>query len=233
VDNGIVDEDKNVYFLHIAGTGGRALKEYVLNPLFNKNYDVVGHHNGWSNLIDDKTYIICIIRDPVKHACGFFMHFIYDHLGKVASKRFVDYRDKEQLKNDFMEYMRSHPELNNFQSKNIVVAGQTFHYGKGKYFNDIDIRIDQDLLESRISRINLLFTQDHMLDNMGSIGIKLAKDLGLDPIEVKKVDKLKYSNFFSLLLYRSLTDQDKKEIQDLNSIDYNIYSQLRFKEGGQ
>ena len=62
------------------------------------------------------------------------------------------------------------------------------------------------------------------------IAFTLADDLDLKPIEVLNVDKYKHYNVDSEKLYMSLTEDEKQEIQDLNSIDYKIYSQLRNKE---
>lgn len=218
MDSGIVDKDKNVYFLHIAGNGGRALKEYVINPLFNKNSDIVGKHNGWSTFIDDKTYIICILRDPVKHACGFYLHFVNKE------------KDGIDVKSQFLDYYRNTKQLYNFQSQNILTSGQNFNYGKGEHFQKDIIEINEDLLQERIDRIDLLVSQDLLTHDIQQIAYTMADDLDLKSIKVLNVDNYKYSNGDSKKLYISLTEDEKQEIQDLNSIDYKIYSQLRNKE---
>jgi len=218
VDNGIVDKDKNIYFLHIAGTGGRALKKYILNPLLNKNFEIVGKHNGWSEFIDDNTYIISIFRDPVKHACGFYLHFL--HKKKYGS----------DVKKLFLEHYRNSEMLYNFQSKNFVTSGQTFNYGTGKYFNSDIIKIDKDLLEERISRIDLLISQDLLYHYIQYVANILAEQLDLHRIKIENVDKYEYSNGDSYDLYNSLTEDEKREIQEYNDIDYKIYSQLRLEE---
>ena len=212
------DEDKNIYFIHIAGTGGRSLKEYVLNPLLNKNAEIVGKHNGWSNAINDGTYIISIFREPVKHACGFYLHFLY-------KKEYGT-----DIKKLFLEHYRNSESLYNFQSKNFIIAGQSFNYGTGKYFNSDIIEIDEDLLEKRVSLIDLLISQDLLRSDIQQIAYTMADDLDLKPIQVLNVDNYKYSNGDSKKLYMSLTEDEKQEIKDLNSIDYKIYSQLRNKE---
>ncbi len=218
MDNGIVDKDKNVYFLHIAGNGGRALKEYVLNPLFNKNAEIVGKHNGWSDFINDQTYVICILRDPVKHACGFYLHFVYKE------------KEGTDVKSQFLDYYRNTKQLHNFQSQNILVSGQHFHYGNGKHFNEDLVNIDIDLLNSRIKRIDLLISQDLLLNDIQYVSTILAENLDLLPIRVQEIDRTRYSNYMSKSLYESLTEEEKQEIQNLNSIDYKIYSQLRLEE---
>ena len=218
MDNGIVDKDNNVYFLHIAETGGRALKEYVLNPLFKKNADIVGKHDAWSTFINDKTYIICILREPVRHACGFYLHFINKE------------KDGIDVKSQFLDYYRNTKQLHNFQSQNLVTSGQNFHYGKGKHFKEDIVEIDENLLQERIDRIDLLISQDLLRHDIQQIAFTLADDLDLKPIEVLNVDKYKHYNVDSEKLYMLLTEDEKQEIQDLNSIDYKIYSQLRNKE---
>ena len=218
MDDGIVDKDKNVYFLHIAETGGRALKDYVINPLFNQKLEIIGQHSGWSDFIDDKTYIICILRDPVKHACGFYLHFVNKE------------KDGFDVKSQFLDYYRNTKQLYNFQSQNIVTSGQNFHYGKGEHFQKDIVEIDEDLLQKRIDRIDLLVSQDWLLENMQDVANNLADDLDLNFIKLENVDKNKYSNSNSRDLYNSLTDEEKIEIEYLNSIDYKIYSQLRNKE---
>jgi hypothetical protein len=224
MEEGIVDKDKNVYFLHIAETGGRALKDFVLNPLFKKDADIVGKHDGWSEFIDDKTYIVCILRDPVKHACGFYLHFINKE------------KDGIDLKSQFLDYYRNTKQIHNFQSQNLVISGQNFHYGEGRHFtvdshfNPNFIIIDEDVLQKRIDRIDLLISQDFLLNNIQSVANIMADDLDLEYIEVVNVDNIKYKNEMSRTLYNSLTEEEKQEIQDLNSIDYKIYSQLRNKE---
>lgn len=218
VDNGVVDQDKNIYFLHIAGTGGRALKEYVLNPLLNKNFEIVGKHNGWSDSIDDKTYIICILRDPVKHACGFYLHFIYKET------------DGPNIREKFLEYFRKTKEIHNFQSQNLISSNQNFNYGNGKHFCDGVAEINEHLLQEKIDRIDLLISQDMLQSNIQDIADTLAKDLDLNKIKVKDVNMYKYSNMTSKDLYMILSESEKQEIRILNSIDYKIYSQLRNKE---
>ena len=168
MEQGIVDEGRNVYFLHIAGNGGRALKEYVLNPLFGQQADIVGKHNGWSDFINDKTYIVCILKNPVKHACGFYLHFVYKE------------KDGTDVKSQFLDYYRNTKQLYNFQSQNIVVSGSNFHYGNGEHFNKDVIEIDEDLLEQRINRIDLLVSQDWLLENMQDVANNLADDLDLN-----------------------------------------------------
>lgn len=218
MDNGIVDKDKNIYFLHIAGTGGRALKKYVLNPLLNKNVEIVGKHNGWSEFIDDSTYIISIFRDPVKHACGFYLHFLH-------KKEYGP-----DVKKLFLEHYRNSEMLYNFQSKNFVTSGQTFNYGTGKYFNSDTVKIDKDLLEERVSRIDLLISQDLLYHDIQYVANILADQLDLHRIKIENVDKYEYSNGDSHDLYNSLTEDEKREIQEYNDIDYKIYSQLRLEE---
>ena len=214
----MIDEDKNIYFIHIAGTGGRSLKEYVLNPLLNKNAKIVGKHNGWSNSINDSTYIISIFREPVKHACGFYLHFLY------KKKYGTD------IKKLFLEHYRNSESLYNFQSKNFIIAGQAFNYGTGKYFNSDIIEIDEDLLEKRVSRIDLLISQDLLFHDIQYVANILAEDLDLHRIQIDNVDKYKHVNGMSADLYNSLTENEKEEIKRYNSIDYKIYSQLRLKE---
>jgi hypothetical protein len=219
MDNGIVDKDKNVYFLHIPETGGRALKEYVINPLFNQKSEiVVGKHDGWSDYIDDDTYIISILRDPVKHACGFYLHFI----------------NKEErsfnTKNIFLEYYRSTPKLYNFQSK-YILDSNLFNFKTSQHYESPDKDINENLLQERIGRIDLLISQDFLENRVQEVSDILAEDLDLKRIKVVNVDKLKYKNGDSADLYNLLTDEEKKEIQDYNNIDYKIYSQLINKEG--
>lgn len=214
----MVDEDKNIYFIHIAGTGGRSLKEYVLNPLLNKNAEIVGKHNGWSNAINDSTYIISIFREPVKHACGFYLHFLY-------KKEYGT-----DIKKLFLEHYRNSESLYNFQSKNFITAGQAFNYETGKYFNSDIIEIDEDLLEKRVSRIDLLISQDLLFHDIQYVANILAEDLDLHRIKIDNVDKYKHVNGMSADLYNSLTEDEKEEIKRYNSIDYKIYSQLRLKE---
>ena len=218
MENGIVDKSKNVYFLHIPGSGGRALKEYVLNPMLNKTADIVGKHNGWSEFIDDKTYIICILRDPVKHACGFYLHFINKE------------KDGNDVKSQFLDYYRNTKQIHNFQSQNLIYPGQNFNYGTGKHFEDTYTEVDENLLFKRVDRIDLLISQDLLRNDIQYVANILAEGLDLNQIKVVNVDNNKYSNGDSTDLYNSLTEDEKQEIQDLNSIDYKIYSQLRLKE---
>lgn len=216
--DGMVDQDKNIYFLHIAGTGGRALKEYILNPLLNKDVEIIGKHDGCSDCIDDKTYIICILRDPVKHACGFYLHFIYKD------------SDGPNIRQKFLEYFRGTKQLHNFQSQNLMVSGQNFNYGEGKHFGDEIVEIDEDLLLKRIDRIDLLISQDMLRYNMQDVANILAEDLDLNFIKIENINQYKHSNGMSRDLYNSLTEAEKQEIIDLNNIDYKIYSQLKNKE---
>lgn len=226
-----VNKKKNIYFLHIAGTGGKAFKEYIINPLLNKNENEEnsGRHNGWSYDIDDNTYVMCILRDPVKRACGFYLHFVFRIEDGHDKFKFGSGVEISKLKSLFLDYYRQAKHLYNFQSKNLMGPwGLLGDYPK--LSSMLDITVNEDLLEKRLGRINFLISQDILQDDPQYVANALAKDLIIPKIRLEEISRTKHSNSFSDKLYKSLTEEEKQEIQDLNKIDYKIYSQLRLKE---
>lgn len=82
---------QSFYFLHIPKTGGRFIREHVLDPvceiLKKNNVKIleipkgVDRHGGWHKDIDDNSYIFSIFRDPVECVTSFYAHLIGMEVG--------------------------------------------------------------------------------------------------------------------------------------------------------
>lgn len=83
-------------------------------------------------------------------------------------------------------------------------------------------KVDKDLLYERLNRINLLVRQTSMY-NPESVAKNYAMTWILNDGEIKK-DHLTFHNIASSNLYNSLTEEDKKWIENFFAIDVEIYN---------
>ena len=224
---------KNFYFLHIPKTGGRYAKEYILSQLEDtlKTLPITDRHEGWVEVNDD-TYIFSILREPVQFACSLYAHEVMQKAGLmenvlINSKEYIDrnisnvYLDKKYL----IAYYMANPWARNLQSKHIV-NGRT----DSKKITDVIIqkytftdKVDKDLLYERLNRINLLVRQTSLYSPK-PVAKKLCDDLDIKMAGEIENDNLIFHNIASSNLYNSLTEEDKKWLEDFFAIDVEIYN---------
>lgn len=220
-----------MYLLHIPKTGGRFVLNYVMKYV--PGIMVVSgkeRHSGWSKVIDDETYILCFLRDPVKLACSLYAYF---ELAKVDPKTHVtdgkDYVTKEIAQNlvinkeDFLKWVEHATDWHNIQAKNFFISDNLLE-------SIGSVKIDKELLYSRLNRVNLLVKSDHMKKwGAKNVLLQLSYDLHRAIYPQSYEDSHKYSNPASLNLYRSLTDEDKQFVLKFFDIDNEIYNSDKLK----
>lgn len=211
---------ESFYFLHIRHTGGKALYKNVLNHYFypeQKNLkleEYIGNHQGWHSKIDEKTYIFCVVREPIELICSLMMNTLYLYLIK-------EFESDEIIQKEFVNIVKSKKVFHNFQCRNILTGGGV------KYDEIYEFDVDENLLKNRISRINLLISQDFLKKNMDKVADKIALDFGIDSIEIKSVNQNEFTNEKSKELYMHLTKKQKDEIKQYLEYDYILYNHAK------
>ncbi|MEY3907539.1 MAG: hypothetical protein RLZ52_606 [Pseudomonadota bacterium] len=227
-----------LYFNHVMKTGGRYFKENILLPilpilqknnikLIPDNYienNKIGKHFGWISDIDDQTYVISILRDPVEVAVSLYTHpFVFD-LNAQPKPYKKDGLDKINFLNNYQTLEKSY----NIQSKHFLYSE---NYTNNQIFLSMLTNTnlsDINTVISRINRVNLLFKTKDLVNNSQKIQDKILSDLGIEErISVSQKD-FKYFNLESKLLYEQLTDEEKNNILSLNEIDNLIYKKANF-----
>lgn len=217
------------YFLHIPKTGGRYFFGNVLasiNDSLNQygvpRIDEPYAHTGWHKEIDDKTYIVCLFRDPVEQLVSLYSHVMV--LNNRGERR-VPVGDLELTKEDMFSWFNKDVEgVKNFQSKNFLTASEV----KNR-LSDVSIHsIDQVL--SRVQRVNLFISTETLNQvSYKTIVNKITDDLGIPRLtNYISFHRDDYRNPDSMNLRASLTDADKEYIRSLSPIDDQIYSTKSF-----
>lgn len=219
------------YYLHLPKTGGRPLKEKLYPDLENHIQIILreGHH-GWTKEIDDNTYIMSIMRDPIKLMCSLYTHFIFVYMGKAKNDEILESGLSSHLnikkvyfkKENFINWLTKYKIYHNFQSKHFLPMFPLEHM--------IPIAPDKlniDLLLERVERVNLFFDHESIIgDGIYKIVDKIQEDLGIF-IDIRENDLVKFSNKGSSDLYNSLTEEDKSYLSNFFKIDYMIYDKIR------
>lgn len=227
---------KDFYFLHIRKTGGRYVKLFILKNLKNSVnvIDTGEKHSGWIDKITPETYVFTVFRDPVKQICSLYAHAVSqkanlleisknsdDHLDNLNKNIKDIHLDKKYL----FAWLERNKWVYNIQSKEILrgstesknVIDQIIQ----KYtFNN---NIDKDLLYTRLKRINLLVRQTSLYDPEPIVK-KICSDLGIDFIGGVEKDQLTFYNMASSNLYKTLTEEEKAEIEKLFDVDCEVYN---------
>ncbi len=220
-----------MYLLHIPKTGGRFVLNYVMKYV--PGIMVVSgkeRHSGWSKVIDDETYILCFLRDPVKLVCSLYAYIILSEVDpKTQIEHGNDYVTKdiaEKLvidKQEFLSWVENSTQWHNIQAKNFFISDNLLD-------NIRSVKIDKEVLYERLNRVNLLVKSDHMKKwGAKNVLLQLSYDLHRAIYPQSYEDSHKYSNPASLKLYRSLTDEDKEFILQFFEIDSEIYNSDKLK----
>jgi len=228
---------KSISFLHVAKTGGHYLKTELLVNLFSKlenkgiKIEPYTYHFGWA-FVDDETYIISSLRDPVKRTVSHFCHVI-DKIRKIPNY------DKYNLNvEDLMTWVEDNKKfLSNYQSKNFLLDSfedNIYFFQYDSIFNTLVI--DKRELLSRLSRVEILL-KDSQLNSttIEEVNRKVLKDFDLKLQEPKYIDHPvgHFINSESENLYQELTQGQKDYLYELSSVDTEIYfnNKLFWNEG--
>jgi hypothetical protein len=196
----------------VSKSGGRFLYEYVLKDLiditrdtdieylFPKTKDINWTHHGWNSLISDDTYIISSLRDPVEAIVSYRLQ----HGGLT---------DKEHL-------FASLYQITNIQSRSFI------HWENNTIDPEQDIKFDEDLIMSRLKRINMLIdSKDINIKTYNKIKKEIADKVGIKNVEytynMSDTDLFKTNGVKDFC--DSLTKEEIDLIKEANYMDVKLY----------
>ncbi len=229
------------YFLHVPKTGGRFLTKYIINQIERKLEENgikiirlpenVNKHGGWHKDIDDRTYIVSVLRDPAEFFVSLVAHMVADQNGLIDHENDQIIKDKSEIididKNFLFNTMQELKYLKNFQSQNFMLTPEDINlvtYSRRMY-NKFGINIDIELLYERVKRTNLLMRHSDLKFIDYSVLInKISEDLGVNlKIDISLINKEIYKNNSSESLFNKLNDDDINKIYQNFIIDKEIY----------
>jgi hypothetical protein len=229
-----------VYFLHIPKTGGRFFVEYILKPIEKtlkennieiiKLNDGVNKHGGWHKDIDDKTYVISVMRDPVEFFVSLVAHMAADQNGLIDDEKDFIIKEKSKslnIEKDFLfNQLKELKYLKNFQSQNFILSPETksIVVDSRKAYNT-NKEFDDKLAYERIKRVNLMIRhKDLTLMDYNILINKISNDLEIDiDIDLSSASRDHYKNNSSEILLNKLNEEDKKIIYSNFLFDKEIY----------
>lgn len=237
------------YFLHVVKTGGRFFLNNIINPietvLEKNNIKILkpqlleienttrrNRHLGWIPEINDSTYVVSFFREPVSWTCSWFTHI--NHLRNKSldiTNQATVIKNIESNSFELFKWLEKETNFYNYQSKNYILGvadqKQSSINSEIDIFHNNNKQIDKNLLLDRLERVNLLLRQDDLKNiDYNLLLNKIFSDLGIESdyrVE-DNLDKNYYSNDASRVLYKSLDLFDKQRIQDLMSLDMEIYN---------
>lgn len=220
------------YFLHINKTGGRYIRESVIYPIIKQlNENGIEHiveshsHSGWHSKIDDKTYVMSVLRDPVEQAVSLYAHKIsLNNQGFLKNEY-----DKNQLtKKDFFDWMKNLDLYPNFQTRNFLCDEFYLKRDHPKNKNNTNIVFDSNILQTRKNKVNLFLSMENIDGREIEIQEKIFLDLGIDGKTVSSKKRIDFFNPESKTLYDKLNKEEKEFILEYNSIDNDFYKNINY-----
>jgi hypothetical protein len=215
------------YFLHIQKTGGRHLMNNVIYPIMeqlNKNgikNIVKDHlHTAWHSEIDEKTYVVASLRDPVEQAVSLYAHVLLLNSQGFLKNR---YDDKKLTKKDFYEWLKSQDDYPGFQAKSFLCDEFFFKREHPKSKPYVSIEFNENLLNFRKNQVNLFLNNNNISGRELEIQNKIFLDLGINGTTVSKKNSESFFNDDSKILYSKFTEKEKEILKKYNSIDNNLY----------
>jgi hypothetical protein len=228
---------KKFYFLHIQKTSGRFCKENVIVPLWDiltsNNVFVYlnpSHPNWDKNFIDEKTFIFCLFRDPVKRTIS---HYCHDMVLGSQAERLVPVGTSPHINREsFLKWLNENKIwLSNYQSKNILLEDPEMNYDIVKYFSFDLSDTDKIKILERIKRINL-FVRSENLDKNFCLNAQ-NKILKFFNFSIKNKNdefenKEDFYNEDSYNLFNLLKQEDLDYIRSINEFDNYIHKEDEF-----
>lgn len=223
------------YFLHIPKTGGRHIKLNCITPIIKKIEEngiknIVEkntHHNSWHSAIDEKTYIITILRDPVEQAISIFSHI--NSLNKDGN--LLDKYDKNKLtKEHFFDWMDKNLLHPNFQAKSFLYNQFSLKLEDIKNNKNPEIIFNENIFNQRKNKVNLFLDIKNVSGREVEIQQKILLDLGIEN-NINSNSIVNNKNFFnpeSKTLYNKFSDEEKNIINAYNKIDSDFYKNTNY-----
>lgn len=223
----------SLYFLHIPKTAGRFFTHNVIVPLepIIKEHGIYSHytrdtyvaHQFWADFITDDTYIVSLLRDPVKHMVSVYSH--YSMLDDGA-QRSVPVGSLEYNKETMFNWIDKYKDfVSNLQSKNFLISNPD----NGFIYSETtrDCQVSTDIIFNRLKKVSLILnSEDLTKNNVKKAQYKILDDFNISGVEIKH-SLQKASNYWnpdSTRIYNSLTEKDKEIILSLSPIDSEIYN---------
>lgn len=224
----MIKKYNKVYHLHIPKTAGRFIKDNIIVPntgIFYenniKNYVGNSHANWDLNFIDDKTYIISSFRDPIKRTVSDYVHeLVLDNSGN----RIVEIGKSDGINRlSFMNWAKNNKDyISDFQSKNFYIDDPNKSHLDFNNFSFCLSKDNMNIVRDRINSINIFIKTENI--SYKKIVSKISSDLNIRISAIEHInDKNKYYNPESEYLYRSLSKEDIKYLENLNKNDYEIF----------
>jgi hypothetical protein len=218
--------------MHIQKTGGRHLAQNVIDPIKNELHKngilrvaELHPHTGWHSEIDDKTYIITSLRDPVKQCISFYAHGIsLDIKGKLKN----EYDKNKVNKKDFFEWLYREDLYPNPQVKSFLHDEFFLKRNHPKNKLHVKVNFDENLFNLRKNQVSLFLNTDNINGRDLEIQKKIFLDLGINGTTNLTKEKTTFFNKESKRLYDMLTEEEKQIIRTYNLKDYNLYRNTVF-----
>jgi hypothetical protein len=223
-----ITRNKLTYF-HIPKTGGRFLSANTIDifkaDLIKKDISVVdkvgkSRHQSFYYLDNDPLCKPMVtLRNPVDRTIS---HYFYILENKLTG-------DINQDKSNFFNYIDSDKcEMHNYQTRFICSDTQKLDLVD----SDLPINIDVDLINSRLSKVfYLIKTEDIDKYLCKKILLDSYKDHNINP-NMPLVDQVFSKEFFvnpeSKLFKESLSKTDIKKIENIVSLDLEIYESQKY-----
>jgi hypothetical protein len=206
---------KSFYYLHVSKASGRFLYTYVLSDLINATRgtniqylfppvsDPEWTHHGWNKLIDDDTYVISSLRDPVE--------------------AIVSYRMQHGGINDKEHFFSSLDKITNIQSRSFI------DWEDNKMDALAEVNFDKDAILGKLKRVNLLIDSKEInIKNYNKIKHKIASDLGIIGISYSDIeDTNEFRNNGVAEFCKSLTNEEIDLIRKANYMDVELYENAK------
>jgi hypothetical protein len=224
----------SLYFLHVPKTAGRYFTHNVIVPIAPviKKHGIHSHydrdtyiaHQFWADFIDKNTYVVSLFRDPVQHLVSLYSHFSFLNDG---AQHKIPIGAKGYSKETMFDWMiENNDSVKNVQSKNFLISNLVeagFIYSPATR----DCIVTEEIILDRLKDVSLLIkSEDLSLKNTKNVYNKILSDLNIPIVEInQKLQSRENSwNPDSTRIYSTLTEKEKEQILEFNSIDANIYN---------
>lgn len=235
----------NFYFLNLSENGGPLFKDYMSKQVFTEfdlksiNYTHEGNQ-GWDP-VNDETFVVTSLQDPVKRSLGHFAHIISNVIEngfpenheEIPHPLLIDIVDfNNPNKSEFFTWFENcKNSVGDFQSKSLFE--KTECHSLPIWQNEIlgvvneQSRSKIDTL-GQLDRINIVLKQENITpQNIQSISQEIFNNFAIsvevsEVIEISKTS-LNYDRIFSSI-YNSLSQNELAFLYEMNPIDTEVYN---------